>query len=122
MPFPSKWWKKARYVDDSEESTILAEFRSGYARLGNREAYSSARLQEFSDEDGRIVWCPACDYGDNNEHHVIIDCQMLSKKRKEVKIGNMPLSEYISDCRKKGIRSSEEILRHILFLTPAPFF
>ena len=34
---PKVWWKKATYVNDSEYSKIISEFRGGNAMLGNRD-------------------------------------------------------------------------------------
>jgi len=114
MPFPSKGWRKADFVDDSAQSTTIAEFRAGNALLGNRETGFGLEFGDFCDDDGRIVWCPACDYGQNNEHHVIIDCEKLSEIRETLSVGGITLADYIAGWREKGLIRSEEILRKFL--------
>ena len=52
------------YIDGSEESAILASFRLGNAGLGNRST-------------PKIVLCPVCREGPNNELHLVFECEPL---------------------------------------------
>ena len=58
------------YLDGSDSSITLTKFRMGNARLGNRD-------------NPRILICPACNNGPNNELHLAFECKAMSDLRKE---------------------------------------
>lgn len=39
---PRKWWRKAKYVNDSEDSALIASVRAGNCDLGDRNNYMAA--------------------------------------------------------------------------------
>ena len=100
MELPSQGWKKSPYVNDSDSSKITAEFRAGIASLGNREASFLDSANNYCDSNGRVVWCPACDYGENSESHVVIVCEKLKMLRDQLHFKNTSFSQYILSCKK----------------------
>ena len=114
--FPKTWWKKAFYVNDSEYSKIISEFRGGNARLGNRDN----DLEDFAPTSfsKRIVICPACCKERLNESHVIVDCESLIDARKDCFLNDQSLYRIIESVKQSGTieesMMSTEILRGFL--------
>ena len=59
---------RQKYINHSESSSALAKFRLGNANLGNRET-------------PRILICPSCGVGPNNENHLVFECTAMSELR-----------------------------------------
>ena len=58
LPFPKVWWKKQGYVNESQTSSVIAQFRAGNAKLGNRDAEMSCYGP--SNEFGQVKVCQLC--------------------------------------------------------------
>ena len=89
---PHQWWKLQPYINESEESSIIATVRAGNSGLGNRDT----GMEDFgtTDSNNRIVICPLCaplDQADYrgplikklNEFHVIMICPSLKEIREQ---------------------------------------
>ena len=61
---------RQKYINLSEPSSILAKFRLGNAKLGNKETPA-------------ILICPACNSGQNNELHLVFQCHAMDNLRNE---------------------------------------
>ena len=60
------------YLDYPEGSSTLASFRLGNANLGNRE-------------NPKIINCPACLNGQNNELHLVFQCKAMEQVRVDMR-------------------------------------
>ena len=73
------WWKKRSYVSAKSWSKTLLTFLTMHAGLGNR----TDKYKKYADyiEHGRIVTCPLCNIGTNNEIHILVECKDLKQFR-----------------------------------------
>ena len=109
-----KRWRKAQYVTDAQESTIIAEFRCGNSRLGNKDSDMAEYAPENVNANGQIDYCPACNEEDLSEHHIVIDCSSMLWERKHLYVlDETPLQDFIEMNRSHGM-TSKLILRQIL--------
>ena len=114
MPFPGKGWKKSNYVNDTNESAVLAEFRGGNAKLGNKDSDMAGCVPNHVNGYGQVDFCPACEEAEVSEQHVVIDCSSLVWERGNCyKVKKQSLQEYIDD-KKKQNNDSKLILRMLL--------
>ena len=118
---PTRWWRVASYVNESEESAIIARVRGGCYGLGNRD--DTMRDFGLADQTGRILIFPLCAQVDPNtftpvlskrltEFHVTMLCPILENLREECTIKDIPLSELIR--RERPTRTHEQIYRDLL--------
>ena len=61
------------YINGSKEASVLTKFRLGHANLGNRD-------------DPKILICPSCGKGPNNELHLAFECEAMSELRQETEM------------------------------------
>jgi hypothetical protein len=117
---PVKWWRMASYVNETEQSQVIASFRAGNAELGNRDDQMSDL--GIPDAGGRILLCPLCVEADPNnlietskkklnEFHIIMMCQKLTSKRTEIKISGKTLLDWLTN---KPTESLEQQYRDLL--------
>ena len=95
-----RYWRKKCFVKDTKWSRAFVQFAVQNAGLGNR----SDKLSKFAlDEDGgRILRCPLCLSGNNNEIHLVVECSNLKIERKRIKsMEKISLEEWILERRKK---------------------
>ena len=62
---------RQKYIECSETSSTLAKFRLGNTNIGNRGS-------------PRILICPACKAGPNNELHLVFEYQAMSHLKKDM--------------------------------------
>ena len=86
LPIPRKWWTLQNHVENSRWSQILIKFRSMNAGLGNRDAFRTA--DSICQDGGRILQCPLCFMGSNDEFHLLIKCEFMEQSRSEIKLLN----------------------------------
>ena len=86
LPIPRKWWTLQNHVENSRWSQILVKFRSMNAGLGNRDAFRTAN--SICQDGGRILQCPLCFMGSNDEFHLLIKCESMEQARSEIKLLN----------------------------------
>lgn len=104
---PKKWWRKARYVRNTEYSKILSEFRGGQTGTGDR--MGCFHDQDLSKEDGSVVLCPTCGSSFNKPYHWVVACPGLQVARDSVRLGDLPLSAIfdsygqVDDVKKLGM-------------------
>ena len=84
MSLPTIWWKKQRHVEEGAWSRMLSRFRVMNVGLGNRDTYYR-EYAVFVDQ-GRVVVCPLCSKGPNNEIHLVMECRVLKSERSKIKI------------------------------------
>ena len=65
---PQTWWRMAPHVNDTLWSGIIVAYRYMNAGLGNRDDYY--RNIAVSTTTGRVIACPLCLRGPNNEVHI----------------------------------------------------
>ena len=94
LPKPTQGWRKQNYITESADSGILAAFRLGNAELGNRYPRNKFLLKKK---------CPVCGLHENNELNLAIQCNSVSKKRKELGI-----TEFYNSFKVQGI--SDDII------------
>ena len=70
LPISPPWWRPTRFLESTRWSQVLVKFRTMNAGLGNRDAYRGAVA--VSQDDGRVVRCPLCLIGPNNELHLVM--------------------------------------------------
>jgi len=86
LPIPRKWWTIQNHVENSRWSQMLSKFRSMNAGLGNRDAFRTA--DSVCQDGGRILQCPLCFMGSNDELHLLIKCESMEQSRSEIKLLN----------------------------------
>jgi hypothetical protein len=87
-------------IDDEDVRTTLAKFRLGNAGLGNRSS-------------GRVLQCPACDDGPNNESHLALKCKAPDIANIKNKFHtNVKMNEFLQNSN--GIVNDEEKLQMFL--------
>ena len=83
--------------------------------LGNRNAYRGAEF--VSQDDGRVVGCPLCLLGPNNELHLAMHCHCLVATRLSIHLkGSVSLMESVR--ARNNCVLNEETLN--MFLGPEP--
>ena len=88
LPIPpqNRWFKKQPYISEEPWSQVIAEFRGGNARIGNRDDSLGGLV--VTNEQGRAVSCPLCLQGPNNEVHLLIDCKKMIAERRRHSLPN----------------------------------
>ena len=84
MPVPFKWWAQNAYIAEGFWSKMLARFRSMNAGLGNRSAFYKDKAVFV--ENGRVVSCPLCLNGSNDEFHLAMQCTVMEKHRSSIRL------------------------------------
>ena len=84
LPIPRKWWTLLKHVENCCWLRILVKFRAMNAGLGNRDAYRAA--DSVSQDGGRVLQCPLCFQGSNNEFHLLMKCNIMIPARSEIKL------------------------------------
>ena len=91
---PIKSFEKAAYVCENENSTVIAEFKLGFAGLGNKIPRPGYTVKPF---------CPLCPIQhSNNEFHLLFICNSVSRTRSET-----GLSLYLTTSLIKGLSINE---------------
>ena len=87
---PLKYFKRASYVCESNNASILAQFKLGVAGLGNRQPILGRQRQST---------CPLCPVPTTNcEQHLVAECSSVSMKRHETGI-----STFLTQCQLHGL-------------------
>ena len=97
LPLPEKWWRKPMYLEDTSWSKELTRFRVMNAGLGNRDA----DFKEFAVyvQHGRVIMCPLCLKGSNNEVHLLVECEDLESRRESIPIEELTLKQKLEQIR-----------------------
>ena len=100
MPLPISWWKKSPHVEEGYWSKSLSRFRTMNAGLGNRDTFY--KDYAVSIDRGRVVSCPLCISGPNDEHHLVMVCPALELTRNKLMVSpNNSISGLISKIHQK---------------------
>ena len=91
---PHKWWKPTKFLCNSRCSNIMTRFKCMNVGLGNRDGYRAA--DAVAETGGRVLICPLCLDGPNNEIHLILRCKTLASTRNSIQIGDQSLSSLIN--------------------------
>ena len=106
MPIPFKWWSLSSHVEEGYWSKVLSRFRAMNAGLGNRSAFYKDKAV-FVD-NGRVVHCPLCLEGPNDEFHMVMKCAVMGQYRRQVKLrGNVSLEDELQRIRSQCSPESE---------------
>ena len=106
LPLPKVWWRKQLYIRDETWSRILTEFRCGNARLGNRD--NSLTEVAVHNGQGRVVNCPLCLLGPNNESHLLIGCPAMGQIRKSLLVSDkVSLDLWITTNRRHNLSNTD---------------
>ena len=112
LPIPKKWWVLQSHVENTRWSTMIVKFRIMNAGLGNRDAYRAA--DSVCQDGGRILQCPLCYQGSNNEIHLLLKCEMMSKHRQSIKLRNgLSIHDYIHSLQKPNLDELSAIRRFL---------
>ena len=87
MPLPVKWWTLNRHVEEGYWSKVLSRFRSMNVGLGNRNAFYKDKAVFV--ENGRVVSCPVCLNGPNDEFHLVMSCRKMEVHRTSIRLRGM---------------------------------
>ena len=113
MPIPTAFWKINNLLSEAQWSRTLVRFRTMNAGLGNRG--NTYRDYAAYIENGRVVTCPICLQGKNDEIHLLLHCTSMQDKRSEIKIGSLTLQQTLEKIKiKNRTEEPQEICR--LFL------
>ena len=104
---PRVWWRKRIFVMDTEWSRTYVQFLTQNAGLGNR----TDKLANFSlsQQNGRVIICPLCIAGENNETHLILECNEMKRHRSQYKITSSQNLQQWLDTR--GSTDKQQVLR-----------
>ena len=75
LPIPRKWWTLQIHVENCRWSRMLIKFRTMNAGLGNRDSFRTA--DSISQDGGRVLQCPLCFQGSNDEFHLLMKCTLM---------------------------------------------
>ena len=117
LTIPEVWWKKRSYVSATSWSKTLITFLTMHAGLGNR----SDKYKKYAVyiEHGRIVTCPLCNIGSNNEIHILVECKNLKQFRISTKLkSGMNLEKKLQSYTDYGYKSSAFKARMFLSMEP----
>ena len=82
------------------------------AGLGNRDAYRAA--DSVCQDGGRIIQCPLCFQGSNNEIHLLVTCEMMTKHRQSIKLrSGISIQDCISSLQKPGSDNLSAVRRFL---------
>jgi hypothetical protein len=100
---PRKWWRKANYVNDSEDSAIIASVRAGNCELGNRDNYMAAYAG--ANQTGRTTVCRLCTISTTlSEIHVIMSCPAMKEIREDIKLDGVKFDTWVvTETQSKGL-------------------
>ena len=101
LPIPKAWWRKQEYLKDESWSLALTEFRVGNAKLGNRDDH--LKDLAVSNHQDRVITCPLCLKGSNNEIHLLVQCTAMVDVRKSLNVSEeVSLQSWIDTNRQQG--------------------
>ena len=86
--------------------------------FGNRNSYKVS--DAMSQDDGRVIFCPLCLQGRNDEIHHILHCSVLSQTRNSIIMqSGSSLGSTLMDLRIKfSCTSDQEVIRYFLGKEP----
>ena len=84
LSLPVTWWRKQRHVEEGSWSRTLCRFRIMNVGLGNRDNYY--RNHAVFVDQGRVVVCPLCCKGPNNEIHLVMECRVIKPQLSKIKV------------------------------------
>ena len=101
MPLPKYWWKMSNHIEDARWSRTLVKFRCMNSGLGNRDSYRTA--DSISQDGGRVLQCPLCFQGDNNEFHLLITCKQMEHHRQGISLrSGQSIQSFLTEQRSQG--------------------
>ena len=69
--------------------------------LGNRDSYRTA--DSISQDGGRVLQCPLCFQGDNNEFHLLIPCKQMEHHRQGISLrSEQSIQSFLTEQRTQG--------------------
>ena len=110
---PTRWWKPTNFLTNSRCSNVMTRFKCMNVGLGNRDAYRSA--EAIAETSGRVLLCPLCLNGKNNEIHIALYCKSLAYERSIIQVGSSPLSSTLDQIlQEQGVLDEVDALRKFL--------
>ena len=110
---PTRWWKPTNFLTNSRCSNVMTRFKCMNVGLGNRDAYRSA--EAIAETSGRVLICPLCLNGKNNEIHIALYCKSLAYERSIIQVGSSPLSSTLDQIlQEQGVLDEVDALRKFL--------
>ena len=82
---PKAWWKCSTMVDDTAASRTINLIRAAMTGLGNKD--NSMSTFRTSDEEGHVKLCQLCHASNNNECHIVTECDFLQHIRRQHRLG-----------------------------------
>ena len=109
----TRWWKPMIFLTNSRCSNVLTRFKCMNVGLGNRDAYRAA--EAVAETSGRVLLCPLCLNGKNNEIHIALYCKSLAYERSIIQVGPSPLSSTLDQIlQEQGVLDEVNALRKFL--------
>ena len=90
---PVKWWHPLSWISTTRWSRALTRTLVMNLQLGNRSDVYKNYAPHV--ENGRIIDCPICNDGPNNEIHLIVECKSLSVTRRSIILSNGHSIQYL---------------------------
>ena len=114
MPLPSQFWRKQPFLTEASWSQTLSRFRTMNTGLGNRNSYYKNYAVFI--EEGRVVTCPLCLSGNNDEIHILRQCNVLKEEREKIIIiNNISLEQELKNIEATyKAENNEEVIRIFL--------
>ena len=110
---PTRWWKLTNFLANSRCSNVMTRFKCMNVGLGNRDAYRAA--EAVAETSGRVLLCPLCLNGKNNEIHIALYCKSLAYERSIIQVGSSPLSSILDQIlQEQGVLDEVNALRKFL--------
>ena len=110
---PTRCWKLTNFLANSRCSNVMTRFKCMNVGLGNRDAYRAA--EAVAETSGRVLLCPLCLNGKNNEIHIALYCKSLAYERSIIQVGSSPLSSILDQIlQEQGVLDEVNALRKFL--------
>lgn len=101
LTIPRSPWKMKKFMLDSEWARTYVQFLTQNAGLGNNRTNKLSNYA-ISNEAGRIIFCPLCGKGYNNELHLVLKCEKLTGVRRDHQMrDNSTVQAWIEDRRNQ---------------------
>ena len=86
----------------------MIKFRTMNAGLGNRDSFRTA--DSISQDGGRVLQCPLCFQGSNDEFHLLMKCTLMDQARSENKLRDTRLLQStLLDLQTRSIDEFEAV-------------
>ena len=89
----TRWWKPTNFLINSRFCNVMTRFKCMNVGLGNRDTDRAA--EAVAETTGRVLLCPLCLNGKNNDIYITLYCKSLAYNRSIIQVGSSLLSSIL---------------------------